>query len=149
MRRDCKSRRTLLQTDTELISKDIWAESNGGPKGQPALSPGQRPGFLIKRHNVALKGHKPYNQLLTKFLPTWIFNPQTHIFRRNLHDTILKTEYIRHGTTISYDAPSDGLHNPPSYQPPTDLPKMRHSLPAKQNAGNMATSFLSSDCCCV
>ena len=39
-----------------------YAERNGGLKGQQALSPGQRPGFLIKRNNVAPKGQKPYTK---------------------------------------------------------------------------------------
>ena len=43
---------------TAKISKNSSAECKGAPKGQQALSPGQRPGFLIERHNVAMKGQK-------------------------------------------------------------------------------------------
>ena len=45
-----------------------YAERNGGLKGQHALSPGQRPGFLIERNNVAPTWQKPYNQILISFL---------------------------------------------------------------------------------
>ena len=44
------------------------SENNGGPKGQHALSPGQRPGFLIRPHYSAPTGQKPYNQSLIPIL---------------------------------------------------------------------------------
>ena len=38
--------------------RNLSVESNGGPKGQQALSPGQRPGYVRQALIIALKGHK-------------------------------------------------------------------------------------------
>ena len=52
-----------------LYFRKYSLRTNGAPTGQPALSPGQRPGFLYDIHSIAPTGQKPLIQWFMLFLP--------------------------------------------------------------------------------